>query len=65
MCTGADGVHVWRERPGVKGEHRLGPVSCQDYIRALENRLIDLSGDDAAPQKLLSKVPFTDGMPAE
>ena len=65
MCTGVDSVHLWRERPGVSGPYRLGPVSCQDYLRSLERALIEATGDDAAPQKVLSKVPFTDGMPAE
>jgi hypothetical protein len=62
MCTGVDGVHVWRDRPGVSGRHRAGPVSCQDYLRELEKALIEATGDDAAPQKVLAKTPFTDGM---
>jgi hypothetical protein len=39
------GVHFWWSRPGISAHNQV-PVSCAEYVAALERKLVSVAGTD-------------------
>lgn len=49
----ADQVLIWRKDPRNPGVHNMRPVLQSDYMKALEQAVIELSGNPEMPAVVL------------
>lgn len=52
----ADEALLWRRDPKNPGVHNMRPVLKSDYTAALEQALVEATGDSSAPQAVLDGV---------